>query len=215
MSAEQLAEKVTIVKDGDEGAREKLIETASVIMREGDTIDISFSELSVRSGLNSALVKYYFGNKDGLLEAILERDMDHILEQVGLLIKKDMPPEDKLRHHIGAIIDTYYRYPYIHRLTMRLIRDLPPEGAREIADKYLKPLSEAYNIFVGAGIKSGVFRELDADLFYSAVTGAADRFFTGKLVWKYCYGRSDFDERMRDAYREQTVELIMNGILKR
>ena len=183
-------------------------------MREGDTIDISFSELSVRSGLNSALVKYYFGNKDGLLEAILERDMDNILVQVGLLIKKDWPPEDKLRHHIGAVIDIYYEFPYLNRLTMRLIRELPPEGARKIADKYLKPLSGAYKIFVGEGIKSGVFREVDPDLFYSAVTGAADRFFTGKLVWKYCYGRDDFDERMRDAYREQTVDLIMAGILK-
>jgi len=140
--------------------------------------------------------------------------MDNILVQVGLLIQKDWPPEDKLRHHIGAVIDTYYEFPYLNRLTMRLIRELPPEGARKIADKYLKPLSEAYKIFVGAGIKSGVFREVDPDLFYSAVTGAADRFFTGKLVWKYCYGREDFDERMRDAYREQTVDLIMAGILK-
>ena len=199
--------------DSAANARSKLIETASTIMREGDTIDISFSELSVRSGLNSALVKYYFGNKDGLLEAILERDMTKIVEDVGLLIAKNMPPEDKLRRHIGAVIDTYHKYPYLHRLTMRLIRDLPPEGARDIAKKYLKPLSEAYSIFVGDGIKTGVFRDLDSDLFYSAVTGAADRFFTGKLVWKYCYGRDDFDEQMRDSYREQTVELIMSGIL--
>lgn len=210
MSVEKLA-----VKDNEAGARAKLIETASQIMREGDIIDISFSELSVRSGLNSALVKYYFGNKDGLMEAILERDMNNILEQIGLLIKKDWPPEDKLRHHIGAVINTYYEFPYLNRLTMRLIRDLPPEGARAIADKYLKPLSEAYNIFVGEGTKSGAFRDVNPDLFYSAVTGAADRFFTGRLVWTYCYGRDDFDERMRDAYREQTVDLIMNGILKK
>ncbi len=203
-----------VAKENEAGARDKLIETASQIMREGDTIDISFSELSVLSGLNSALVKYYFGNKDGLLEAILERDMDNILVQVGLLIKKDWPPEDKLRHHIGAVIDTYYEFPYLNRLTMRLIRELPPEGARKIADKYLKPLSEAYKIFIGEGIKSGVFRTVDPDLFYSAVTGAADRFFTGKLVWKYCYGCEDFDTRMRDSYREQTVDLIMSGILK-
>ena len=192
MSIKNLAKET---RDNDNaGAREKLIETASLIMREGDTINISFSELSVRSGLNSALVKYYFGNKDGLLEALLERDMTNIVEGVGLLIAKDMPPEDKLRYHIGKVIETYYEFPYLNRLTMRLVRDLPPDGARAIAEKYLKPLSEAYGIFVGEGIKSGVFRDLDPDLFYSAVIGAADRFFTGKLVWKYCYGRDDFNE---------------------
>ena len=40
------------------GARAQLLETASAIMREGDVADISLSELSLRSGLNSALVKY-------------------------------------------------------------------------------------------------------------------------------------------------------------
>ena len=35
------------------GAREHLLETASKIMREGDLVDISLSELSLRSGLNS------------------------------------------------------------------------------------------------------------------------------------------------------------------
>jgi AcrR family transcriptional regulator len=56
------------------GAREQLLDTASEIMREGDIVDVSLSDLSTRSGLNSALVKYYFGNKAGLLKALLERD---------------------------------------------------------------------------------------------------------------------------------------------
>ena len=61
------------------GARAQLLETASAIMREGDIVDISLSELSLRSGLNSALVKYYFGNKAGLMKALLDRDMDGIV----------------------------------------------------------------------------------------------------------------------------------------
>ena len=38
------------------GARTQLLDTASRVMREGDLIDISLSELAARSGLNSALV---------------------------------------------------------------------------------------------------------------------------------------------------------------
>jgi hypothetical protein len=42
-------------ENGDAGgAREQLLEAASQIMREGDTIDLSLSELSLRAGLNSA-----------------------------------------------------------------------------------------------------------------------------------------------------------------
>ena len=83
--------------DAPEGARELLLHTASTIMREGDIVDISLSELSLRSGLNSALVKYYFGNKAGLMKALLDRDMEGIVKAVDALMAKDMPPEVRLR----------------------------------------------------------------------------------------------------------------------
>ena len=67
-------------------ARDQLIEAASQIMREGDTIDLSLSELSLRAGLNSALVKYYFGNKNGLMLALLDRDMGNIVFSLGALL---------------------------------------------------------------------------------------------------------------------------------
>ncbi|MBY0392866.1 MAG: TetR/AcrR family transcriptional regulator, partial [Novosphingobium sp.] len=74
----------TVGETGGEqpGARELLLETASQIMREGDQVDISLSELSLRSGLNSALVKYYFGNKAGMLGELLDRDMVAIIKSV-------------------------------------------------------------------------------------------------------------------------------------
>jgi hypothetical protein len=119
------------------GARELLLRTASDIMREGDIVDISLSELSLRSGLNSALVKYYFGNKAGLMKALLDRDMAAITGSVEALLHKDMDPEAKLKLHLGKMVDTYYATPYLNRLLMRLVRESDAEEARRIADTYL------------------------------------------------------------------------------
>ena len=151
---------------GTPGARDLLLQTASSIMREGDVVDISLSELSLRSGLNSALVKYYFGNKAGLLKALLDRDMAAIVKSVDALIAKDeMSPEAKLRRHISKCIDTYYDYPYLNRLLMRLVRDSDEAEARRIADQYLMPLYRAYERFIGDGVTAGVFRPIDPQLF--------------------------------------------------
>lgn len=196
------------------GARELLLQTASTIMREGDVVDISLSELSLRSGLNSALVKYYFGNKAGMLKALLDRDMEAIVVSVdALLAKDDMTPEAKLRRHISKCIDTYYQYPYLNRLLMRLVRDSDETEAKRIADKYLAPLGVAYDRFIGAGVDAGVFRPIDPQLFYFTVTGAADRFFSARLVLRHCFGQDTLTEELRDRYREHTVDFIMAGIL--
>jgi AcrR family transcriptional regulator len=199
-----------------QGARDLLLATASQIMREGDQVDISLSELSLRSGLNSALVKYYFGNKAGMLKALLDRDMVVIVRSVDALVAKDdMPPEAKLRVHIGKCIDTYYACPYLNRLLMRLVRDSDDSEAQRIADKYLTPLRIAYERLIRAGVEKGLFRPVDPQLFYFTVTGAADRFFSARLVLRHCYGQDTLTEELRDRYREHTVEFIMAGILAR
>lgn len=205
----------TLVNDTAENAnaRDQLIAASSQIMREGDTIDLSLSELSMRAGLNSALVKYYFGNKNGLMLALLDRDMGNIVVSLSALVAKDMPPEEKLRLHIGAVIDTYYAYPYLNRLLMRMVRDSAPVEAARIAELYLRPISKAYDDLISEGVKAGKFRKIDPQFFYFTVTGAADRFYSSRLVLRHCYNQDDFNETMRDRYRDHTIDLIMRGLL--
>ena len=194
------------------GARALLLDTASAIMREGDIVDISLSELSLRSGLNSALVKYYFGNKAGLMKALLDRDMAAITSSVEALLAKDMDPAAKLSLHLGKMVDTYYATPYLNRLLMRLVRDSDPEEARRIADTYLTPLQTAYERLIREGVKAGVFRPLDPQLFYFSATGAADRFFSARLVLRHCFDQDTLTDELRERYKAHIIDLIMAGI---
>lgn len=198
------------------GARAQLLDTASAIMRAGDIVDVSLAELSQRSGLNSALVKYYFGNKAGLLKALLDRDWQAIVTSVDALVAKDgWDPETKLRRHISKVIDTFYAVPYLNRLTMRMVRESDEVEARRIADCYLSPIYRAYDDLIGEGVRAGVFRPIDPQLFYFTVTGAVDRFFSARLVLKHCFDQDSLTEELRDRYREHTVDIIMAGILAR
>jgi len=195
-------------------AREQLLATASAIMRDSDTVDISLAQLSRKSGLNSALVKYYFGNKAGLMTALLERDMEAIVASVDALLEKDFDPETKLRRHLSAVVDTFYQVPYIQRLLMRMIRESDPAEAQRIASTYLSPIYRAYDRLIGEGVAAGVFREVDPQLFYFTATGAVDRFFAARLFLRYCFGEDTFSEELRDRYRAHTIDFIMAGLLK-
>ena len=102
---------------------------------------------------------------------------------------------------------------YLNRLMMRMVRDAAPIEAARIAERYLKPLSAAYDVLIEEGVKAGKFRPVDPQLFYFSVTGAADRFFSARLVLRHCYDQHDISPEMRDAYREHTIALIMRGLL--
>lgn len=195
-------------------AREKLLVTASRIMREGDTVDVSLSELSRKSGLNAALVKYYFGNKAGLMTALLDRDMEVILAAIDNMLISEEDPETKLRNHIGGVVDKFYEVPYIQRLMMHLIGEAEPAEAQRLADCYLKPLYDAYDQLISEGVAQGLFRPVDPRLFFFSLIGAADRFFAARLFMRYCFGEDSLTEELRDRYRAHATDLIMAGILK-
>ncbi|MDE2619583.1 MAG: TetR family transcriptional regulator [Sphingomonadales bacterium] len=204
---------------GDEGAsaagdaRTQLLDAASAIMRSGDIDDVSLSELSRRSGLNSALVKYYFGNKAGLLRALIDREWSVRVQAMEVLLARDYDPETKLRIHMGGVVDNFFRTPYTHRLLLRLIRESAPAEAQRLANSYLKPMFAAYEVLIGEGVAAGVFRPVDPQLFYFTVIGAADRFFTAQLVLRYCSDTDVLDEALRDRYRAHLDEFVVAGIL--
>src|SRR6516164_9550756 len=62
------------ISNGRNATAEKLLVAASELMIERASIEISLSDIAQKSGVNAALVKYHFGNKDGLLLAFLARD---------------------------------------------------------------------------------------------------------------------------------------------
>jgi len=194
-------------------ARTQLLDTASAIMRRGDIDDVSLSELSRRSGLNSALVKYYFGNKAGLLRALIDREWSVRVQAMEVLLARDYDPETKLRIHMAQVVENFFRTPYTHRLLLRLIRDSVPAEAQRLADSYLKPMFAAYEALIGQGVAAGVFRPVDPQLFYFTVIGAADRFFTAQLVLRYCSATDVLDEALRDRYRAHLDEFVVAGIL--
>src|ERR1043166_7075746 len=90
---------------------DRLLVAASELMIERNSIDVSLSDIAQKSGINAALVKYHFGNKDGLLLALLARDSQSEIENLDYLMRQPISPTEKLRLHIAGIIKAYHRFP--------------------------------------------------------------------------------------------------------
>ena len=89
---------------------DKLLVAASELMIERNSIDVSLSDIAQKSGINAALVKYHFGNKDGLLLALLARDAATEVEHLEYLLAQPIKPTAKLklRHHQGLLPVSLY-----------------------------------------------------------------------------------------------------------
>ncbi len=193
--------------------RARLLEATSAAMREADNLDVPLSDIAAKAGLNAALVRYYFGGKDGLLRALLERDTENNLAELEHLLAMDIRPSKKLRYHLAGLINTYHNYPYLSRLMIKLLQEGTEEERQRIADRFLKPIAAAYEVIVRDGRAIGEFRDVDPKLLYFNVIGMCDHLFSSSVSLKYCYGITVVDDALKRQYIDQVVTIFLKGVL--
>lgn len=194
-------------------ARDLLLDAASLVMSERQTIDVPLSDIAARAEVNVALVSYYFGGKEGLLLELAKRDATTALNELDRLLSLDMKPAEKLRRHIAGVIRTFFRYPYLYRLLTVLMRDSSEERAREITTFFAEPLARTAKELIEAGIADGTIRPIDPSLFYMAALGACEQIFANRAMLKFVHGVDGLDEALMRRYSEVVLEVLTRGFL--
>lgn len=194
-------------------ARERLLDTAGRLMSDRHSIDVSLSEIARHSGLNSALVKYYFGNKDGLLLALVEREAAAALAGLRELLRLDLAPTEKLRRHIAGVINKFFRTPYLNRLLHSLLdeRKSQSRATRQVIKVFVRPLLDLQRELIAQGVAAGEFKPIDAELFYVSMLGACDHLFNARYVLRLA-GHKGINDAMRERYVEHVCDIFINGV---
>ena len=194
---------------------EKLLVAASELMIERSSIDVSLSDIAQKSGVNAALVKYHFGNKDGLLLALLARDAATEVAHLEYLLAQPITPTAKLRLHIAGIIKAYHQFPYMNRLIHYLLHESSAEAADEVSKFFVAPLLDFHRRLLGEGIGCGEFRDIDPVLFYTSLIGACDHLFFGRHAMSRATGVGPVTDDVCHQYIKHMEALICGGVLTR
>ncbi|VIO68018.1 HTH-type transcriptional regulator BetI [Bradyrhizobium ivorense] len=193
---------------------DKLLVAASGLMIERASIEVSLSDIAQKSGVNAALVKYHFGNKDGLLLALLARDAATEMSQLEYLLAQPITPSAKLRLHIGGIIRAYHQFPYMNRLIHYLLHESSPQAADEVSKFFVAPLLDFHRRLLAEGIKAGEFRKIDPVLFYTSLIGACDHLFFGRHAMSRAVGVGPVTDEVCRDYIKHMEALIFGGVLE-
>jgi len=194
--------------------RDALLDATSALMRELDTIEIGILDIAARANVNHGMIRYYFGSKEGMLLALLDRDVKLRIRQLEALLRLRVSPTERMRLHLEGILDTYYRIPYLNRLIQAMVRDASPERVRHIAEELLKPIANAQHRIIEEGIASGEFRKVDPKLLYFNTIGSADGLYANRFTLSAVFGGLPAaDDALHERYKKHTVETLMAGLL--
>lgn len=191
---------------------EALLNATAQLLSEATTIDVSLNEISQRASVNSAMIKYYFGNKEGLLLALLERDAETAMTALKALSEMEIPAQKKLKIHINGIINAYYRSPYINRLIHYMVESGSPAASKRVAQIFIEPMIDVYRDIVAQGVSEGVLKEVDPGLLYYCLVGAADHIFHAGYSVPSTLGVDRLDDGIKQKYAELICDIYLRGL---
>jgi AcrR family transcriptional regulator len=117
-------------------------------------------EIAERTNTVKRMIYYYFGSKDGLYRAVLERSYESIRSLEASLELEALPPDEALRELVRATFDYHNKHPEFVRLVMNEnIHHGEHIGHLSIIKARRNTVISMLRRLIGRGAAQGVFRQ--------------------------------------------------------
>jgi AcrR family transcriptional regulator len=160
-----------------EKSREKLLLAALREFSDKGIGGARVDEIARQAGVNKRMIYHYFGNKDDLFLAALERAYEEIRSAEQELHLEDLPPADAMRRLVSFTFNYFIEAPHFISLlnTENLHRAAHLKKSRRIQDMHSTVVGMLRDL-LQRGSRAGVFRG-DADPVQLFITIASVGYF--------------------------------------
>lgn len=105
---------------------DKILQAATRLFAHDDFNSVSIKQIAAASGVNSALISYYFGGKKNLYQEVLYAEADKFLKLQEEIRSHSESPLQKLRSYVDSIAEMQLEQPYnIHLIYRELLSPQP------------------------------------------------------------------------------------------
>jgi len=172
-----------------EARRNAILQAALVEFAREGLAGARVDAIAEAAGVNKALLYYYFGDKEALYGAILDRFFETLAERVMKVCNRPGTAGERFlwyaRTHFDSIAESpYYAHIFMSEL-MSASRDGSPHLDRIFAN-YMRPIAACVMGLVQEGVRNCEFRPVDPNQFLPSAIGSIVHYFlTAPLRQKF------------------------------
>jgi len=146
----------------DPSTAEKILQAAIDLFATNDFNGVSIKTIAQRSGVNSALISYYFGGKQKLYQEVLDICTDSFINLIIKVNQMDLDPAEKLRLYVKDVAAIEIANNTRAQLVFREITN-PSGVCNDFVKSKLLKIHEFFLGVVEAGQASGsIYPKLNA-----------------------------------------------------
>ena len=195
------------------------MDAAEVLFAENGFNGTSVRDIAEKAGVNLAMISYYFGSKEKMMEAMFaQRSSYYKLQLESMIRDKELDPMAKMERLIDQYIEKLMNNQAFHRV---LVREQMVSGNKMIMDhiQELKKQNQALiREILTEGQKKGVFKKnIDLPILMMTLVGTISQLLTTQHYYKEINGLQDMpaDEFQKHIRKKlsQHLKKIFHAIL--
>jgi AcrR family transcriptional regulator len=168
-------------------------------------------EIAGDSGVNVAMIYYYFQTKDGLHQEILENACIALSESLTECINPQKGPEENLRCIITTYINFLQQHKTLHRIVLRAMVSQSKQLGRMVK-KYGANIFGMIHSQIEEGVTKGIFRKQDTTLSTINLFSMIRHYFTDEPFITMLFPQKK--GKLQKNLSDHIYNLFMNGINK-
>jgi len=183
-----------------EDKQRAILTSAAAVLAEQGMDKASMAQIAVQAGVSKALLYHYYPGKDALIFGIILTHLTELDEAVQAADDAALPPREKLRSLVGAVLETYRDADNYHKVQLNGAPTLPSEKRdqlhaieRRIVARFSDVVREVH-----PGLDSVLVMPVTMSLF-------------GMMNWVYMWFK-DGGRVSREDYADLATALVLDGL---
>ncbi len=196
-----------------EGAdlRQRLLDATVACFARHGIAGSSLRQIASEAGVTPALLHYYFGGKDALVEAVIEERLMPVMQGLrGPLLQAGDDPRALIRGFVRTVLATAQAHPWLPQLWVREVLH-EGGGLRQLMQQRIGPLlpRALAERFALAQAQGRLNPRLDPRLLVVSLIGQTMFMAASAPIWRGIFDAGDVDV---DALCNHVLVLLEHGL---
>ena len=203
--------RTTAPAENPSATRNKILAAATPLFATRGAQGTTIRQIATAASVNSQLIYYYFRDKEGLFQSVLERAASRVDRLLAEAAQSEGPPRERL----ARFIVEWVRVTLAEAPAIRMLYRAMLEGDEALAAK-LQQHAGAHAAQIGSliaeGIASGTFRaELDPNRAVASLVGMVQYLALAEPIL-FTSAKLKRGREGREAMAQHTADLFLRGL---
>ncbi len=163
--------------------------------------------IAEEAGVNVAMLSYYYGSKEQLLKALIDRHTANVKKLLEQITNKQEPPVTTFRKFLFAFVDYSFDNP---KPVIIAIREIGLLNQRpDILKELQKTMLEVHGMFIGVlaeAKKNGCLRNIDVEFCVLTFSSTVESFLVNMFMFEKGFPFLGIEKKSSEAMRQRLKE---------